>query len=248
MTTAPGDPTEINLNEEIQKAEQGDVAAMIAVTNFLEAAEYIGEDADPEINERYMSYLTQIAESGESSYYIYLADAYVRGEVAPYDIEKAISMYEQAAAHGVPFGNECIGKLYFEGVEVEQDFAKAYEYFTKDQGDKAFITEYYLGEMFRLGLHVPKDQRKACRHYAKVARSKFKWASADDYFWRCAYRLGCALHRGVGVKKDLEEALQLIEIAREQGDTEDEFIEGEGITEQAIDQEWHALKSELGRS
>ena len=237
----------INLEEVLKYADQGDPDAMLAAVGYLAAEGYIGEDAAPEINERYLGYLNKLTALGNSACFIYLGNIYVTGEIVARDTDKAIDLYEQAVAHGEPYGNECIGQLYFEGEVVPRDYAKAFEYFTKDKKKKSFITDYYLGEMYRLGLHVSQDQSEVCRHYAIIARSKNKHPEVDDYYWRAAYRLGCALHRGMGIKKDLKEALRLIEIARDEGYTEHEIIEGEGITEDAMFVEWSDLCRELGK-
>ena len=237
----------VNFAHELQKADEGDVDAMLTAVRYMAVEGYIGKDAEPEINERYISYLNTLVQAGSTDALIMLGSTLVNGDVASPDPEEAIRLFSLAAEHGENFGNECIGMLYYEGDVVTRDFQKAFEFFTKDEGDKSFCTYYALGEMYRLGLHIEKNAETACGYYSKIAYSKSKNRELDDYFWRAQYRLACAKHYGEGTTKDLEEALTLIESARKLGRTEKEIISGEGITEETINTEWLQINRDLGK-
>ena len=243
----PSVTSHVNFAQALQKADEGDVEAMFTAVSYMAAEGYAGKDAEPEINERYMSYLEKLVQAGSTSALIMLGTAFVNGDVTSPNPEEAIRLFSLAAANGESFGNECIGMMYYEGDVVTRDFQKAFEYFTKDESEKSFCTYYALGEMYRLGLYVEKNAETACEYYSKIACSKSKSREIDDYFWRAQYRLACAKHHGNGTAKDLEEALKLIEGARKSGRTEKEMIPGEGITKEAINQEWFKINRDLGK-
>ncbi len=236
----------MNFAEILKKAEEGDLDAMYDAVLYMAAEGYTGKDAEPEINGRYMAYLQKLVQSGNKTCLILLATAYRNGEIVEADPQEAIRLYELAAEKGIRFGNECIGMMYYEGTAAGKDYEKAYAYFRKNRGKKSFCTLYALGEMYRLGLYVKKNLKKACEYYSRIAYDESNSADIDDYYWRAQYRLACAKHCGRGTAKDLEEALRLIGSAKKLGRTEDEVIPGEGITEEAILQEWLQISRELG--
>ncbi len=238
---------EMDFGKLIKDADGGDLDAMnLAVTKMMIEG-YTGKDAEPEINERFITYLKNLVDAGSEVAMVQLADAYARGDEVKQDSEEAIRYYEMAAENGAPFGYECIGMMYFEGNGIAQDFKKAFEYFSKNKTHIQLPTMYSLGEMYRLGLYVKQDLKKACRYYNKIASDTNPYIEQDDYYWRAAFRLGVAKHYGYGCKKDLNEALSLIEKAKNLGRTEHEIIPGEGITREAIDKEWSLLNNELGK-
>lgn len=177
-----------NLYELLQKADDGDLEAMKTVVSVLRAEGYTDDDPDGEISERIVTYLRQLAEAENPDEYIMLGDAFLKGDGVRKDPQEAIRWYEKAVEDGVGFGNECIGMMYFEGVDVPADYQKAYEYFTKDDNKKSFCTTYALGEMFRRGLYVTKDDSKACEYYASIVEDDGPYPEMDDYYWRACFR------------------------------------------------------------
>ena len=233
----------MNFSELIEEAEGGDYKAMFLAATKMSIEGYVGKNAEPELNERYMRYMRTVADAGDVISMIQVGCSYAYGEDVEQDIDLAFKYFTKAAENGESYGYECIGEMYFEGIGVAQDFEKAFEYLTMHK-PKSLRTVYILGEMYRIGLHVKKDLKKANKYYEKIMY-KLK-DDEDDYFWRAAYRLGHARHYGEGCKKNLEEAFSLMEIAKKDGRTEDEIIKGENITEEAINTEWATLSNELG--
>lgn len=230
--------------ELIEEAESGDYKAMFLAATKMAIEGYVGKNAEPELNERYMRYMRTVADAGDVISMIQVGCSYAYGEDVEQDIELAFKYFTMAAENGESYGYECIGEMYFEGTGVAQDFEKAYEYLTKYK-PKSLRTVYILGEMYRIGLHVKQDLKKANKYYEEIMY-KLK-DDEDDYFWRAAFRLGVLKHYGEGTKKDPERALELIEIARKYGRTEESPIKGESITKEAIDKEWALLSDELGK-
>ena len=197
---------EYNLLELLHKADGGDLDAMSDCVSLLAAHGYISDPKDYEIQERYASYLETLANSGRSWADIMLGDAYKDGTGVDRDPQKAIECYQKAAESGISFGNECIGLMYYYGDVIPQNYQAAYEYFTKESKKKSFCTLYALGEMFRCGRYVERDEGRACEYYKMIVYSDESYVTLDDYYWRACYRLGYALLHGAGVEKDLETA------------------------------------------
>ena len=156
---APGDP--YDLVEVLTKADAGDVDAMIDAVIILASEGYTDKGGDADIHERQIGYLRKLIDEKWDPAYIMLADHYVDGTGVEQNIDEAIRLYEKAAENGIDFGFECIGTLYFEGIHVAKDYKKAFSYFKKIRKNRRnLMVRYALGEMYRLGLYVRKNEKK----------------------------------------------------------------------------------------
>lgn len=172
-----------NLYDLLRRADEGNLDAMEDAVAVLSVEGYTDDDPDGEIAARQVSYLKKLAEAGKPFAYIMLADAYKNGNGVAMDTVEAIRLYERAVENGIRFGNECIGMIYYEGGGgIPQDFRKAYEYFTRDEGRKSACTYYSLGEMYRKGLYVEKDDMKACEQYGLIVNADGPYPEMDDYY------------------------------------------------------------------
>lgn len=232
-----------NLFEILKKADEGDLDAMSTAIMLLPAEGYL--DDDPDIYERYLSYLHTLIEAGDSTACIILGDAYANGSGVAVDGEKAIEYYAMAAERGESFGYECIGMLYYAGEIIQADYKAAFEYFTKVDGHKSFCTLYSLGEMYRVGLYVEKDLSKACEYYREIAFSDEKYADMDDYYWCACYRLGHALHTGEGVPIDPKAAYGLLSKAKALVEKRGDSSRDAGITYDEVFTEWAEMSRDL---
>jgi hypothetical protein len=229
----------------ISQAEQGDAEAMYKVVWLIDFENLTADDPGGEIQERrirYLRHLVQRPEYPEAA--ILLANAYARGNGVPQAPNEAIRWYKKAVEAGIKFGNECIGMLYFEGRGVPVDHQKAFEHFIKDPGEKSYCTTYALGEMYRQGLYVEKSAEKACEYYAQITGDYHAFSELDDFYWRACYRLGRAKHYGVGTKKDLPEAISLIDKAKKL--CAQHAVEGD-ISREELTQEWVLLNRDANR-
>ena len=180
----------LDFRQTVKDANIGDIRAKWDLINYIavkEADEYSGEY---DIDKLYYDTLCDLAEGDDTAAYIMLGDAILRGTGCKQNAEEAIRWYEKAAEKGEYFGNECIGEMYYSGEYVTQDYKKAYEYFTKDEGRKSFCTLYHLAEMYRQGLYVKKDLATAYKYYSEIVYDgEEKRITIDDYYWRACYRL-----------------------------------------------------------
>ena len=101
-----------------------------------------------------------------------------------------------------------------------------------------------LGQMYRNGEGVPKDDIEAVRWY-KLA--------ADQGDVNAQYNLGVMYGNGVGVPKDVAEAGRWYKLAAEQGNAGAQFIlglmydSGEGVPQdEVLAYMWHNLSAALG--
>ena len=79
--------------------------------------------------------------------------------------EKAAFWYTKAAEQGLPEAQAMLGMLYLLGRGVTRNYAKARHYFEQAlQGGElnveAAVAQYWLGQMYKEGIGVPKDREK----------------------------------------------------------------------------------------
>lgn len=246
MTIQIGKP--YNLYELIQKADAGDYEAMFDVVMAIDIDGLMDDDPDGEIAERRLSYLKQLVNvKGYENSLITLATTYENGNGIKQDAKEAIRWYQKAVEAGIPFGNECIGEIYYKGKGIPADYEKAYRYFTKDNVKKSPSTIYFLSEMYRKGLYVEKDEETACHLYAEIVEDTFQYAELDDYYWRACYRLGVAKHYGRGTEKDIDVAVRLLTKAKSLFDNLDVSCKPKDITKDELYHEWLMLNQDAGK-
>ena len=234
-----------NLNELMQKADAGDPEAMFDIVCAVDINGLAKDDPQGEIASRRLSYMRQLSQiEGYENIYITLGDTFYYGKGVEPDAQEAIRWYEKAVAAGIPFGNECIGMMYYAGNGVPVDYEKAFLYFTKNGSDVSFCTLYALGEMYRQGLFVEKDLEAARDYYEEIVYSDSKFKKLDDYYWRACYRLGRAYHYGWGTEEDIDEALALLSNAKRLFDNRSEYAAD--IAKEEIYNEWNKVNRDAG--
>ena len=102
------------------------------------------------------------ATQGDRDAQNYLGDAYFYSYKKD---EKAAFWYTKAAEQGLPEAQAMLGMLYLLGCGVTRNYAKARHYFEQAlQGGElnveAAVAQYWLGQMYKEGVGVPKDTDK----------------------------------------------------------------------------------------
>ena len=69
-----------------------------------------------------------------------------------------------------------IGKMYFNGWGVTQNYSEALKWFNKAAENDKDEAEYYLGEMYYKGLGVPQDKAEAVKWYRLAAEQNYEEA------------------------------------------------------------------------
>lgn len=92
-----------------------------------------------------------------------------------------------------------LGKMYYNGIGVAQNYQKALEWYEKaaNQGDVA--AQYKLGVMYQDGEGVRQDYHKAVEWYTKASNQGY----ADAQF-----NLGIMYYDGKGVRQDYKKSFE----------------------------------------
>ena len=225
----------------IQDADNGDLDAMETIVSYMGFHNIYQKYPD-----KYIYYLETLVANNVTTGNIMLGEAYADGDCVAQDVSKAIRLFNDAAKKGCMFGYECIGMLYYEGKCIQQDYEKALHYLKKIKGRKSFCTLFALGEMHRQGLFVSKNHRNACIYYRKIVNSKESYPEIDDYYWQACARLGQAYHYGMGLKKDLNKAYDLVSKAKELYEARGRNAVLHELSIKDLNSEINSIQKELG--
>lgn len=138
-----------------------------------------------------------------------LASLYYQGHGVEKDLQRAIALFEAAAAKGYHPSNTNLGIIYHMGTGVARDTEKALGYYMAagKQGDPQ--ATFNLGQIFRKGDGVEKDFKRAITYYSLAAQQGYLPAVSE---------YGLLFARGDGVEKDYVEAYGWIALAADAGD------------------------------
>lgn len=85
------------------------------------------------------------------------------------DVENSFNYYEKAADSGDANAQYYVGKCYYDGKGVKQDYNRAFVYF-KRAADKGHIdAQYNIGFCYAEGQGVKEDYNKAFEYWKKAA-------------------------------------------------------------------------------
>lgn len=99
-----------------------------------------------------------------------------------------------------------VGKLYYDGEIIQQDFQKAKEYFEISSEMNNLDAFFNLGILYTYGRGVPQDYEKAIKYYEIAAKHNHYTAIND---------LGALYLFGFGVEKNYQKAKEYFELAAE---------------------------------
>ncbi len=120
----------------------------------------------------------------------------------------AEQLYEKAAERGNAYAQDQLGRLYWHGVGVAKDDAKAIEWFRKAADQGLAAAQANLGWMYEHGTGLEKDDAQAVAWYRKAAMQGNSLAET---------RLGFMYESGLGVEKDDTQAALWYRKAADQG-------------------------------
>ncbi|CAM9189460.1 unnamed protein product [Chrysoparadoxa australica] len=132
-----------------------------------------------------------------------LSDVSSQGKLQVDNDHEVVSYYKHTARSGDLAAMKTLGSLYYHGQRgVQQDLAKAAEYFrrTADGGDTSAAGSY--GEMLQKGLGVERDYDQALLYLRQGGNESHALSGMAN-----------AYLKGLGVKKDLQRAASLYEAA-----------------------------------
>lgn len=152
-----------------QSANKGDVEAMSTLSILYYCGYY---DFAPDFYKR-MYWLKRAAEVGDIYSMMELAYIYRDGnEVTDIDNKEAIYWIKKTVEAGEPEGMYLMGKCYYEGAGIEQDYGMALYWFGEAAaaGDTDSMKE--LAKMYQNGIGVPVDLEKAREWFEKSCKKK----------------------------------------------------------------------------
>ncbi len=130
------------------------------------------------------------------------------------DYKNARKYYEISARLGYPLAAENLAYIFYYGFGTEVDYEKAYLYFSKAALYGRHEAMYKLGDMFRYGYYVEKDDKMTAFCYRRSAEFvKSDSMSSIKCHGSIYHRLGDIHYEGIGVEKDLRQALFFYQLA-----------------------------------
>ena len=138
-----------------------------------------------------------------------LGSFYYNGYFGKPDYRNALKYYRMSSALGNPIADENLGYIYYYGRDVKIDYKKAYHHFIKGYIRGLYASSYKIGDMYKNGYYVGKDEEIAFDIYFELLNrlpepeESYIFERPDVYV-----RVADCLNRGIGVEKNTKEALK----------------------------------------
>ncbi len=156
--------------------------------------------------------LLEEIENGNASAMNELGALYYTGRCGEQNFKKAVEYYKMASDNGNRQATENLGYCYYYGRSVPVDYEKAYHYFIKGALDRHLISLYKIGDMYKNGYYVEKDEKEAFIIYSTCYDEMDEFWAADIGADICM-RLGNAYYYGMGTKINYNMALSFYQEA-----------------------------------
>ena len=219
---------DMNYYEQIQLAEEGDLDAMFNVASYIIWGDQ-GSPVEPEAAAMAVRYYKANTENGDTDSMLDLGAMYLEGRGVEKDEEEALRWYEKAAALNGTRACRCIANYYRydvleDGTPVPATdpvrLQKALEWYRTGAERQEENCIYELGDYYRKGIIVPKDEKKAFKLYwqaYEICREiEEEQYTVNDSYSDVCFRLAECYHYGIGTEKDPAQALFFAEIARDE--------------------------------
>lgn len=113
------------------------------------------------------------------------------------------------AKTGNPAAQNKLGKIYYEGSEVPQNYSEAFKWFQKSANNNYSKAQYNLGQLYRQGKGIKQDYQEAAKWYLKAAKQGYSPAQVA---------MGQMYRAGMGVTLNEAQALHWFKKASAQND------------------------------
>lgn len=125
------------------------------------------------------------------------------------DYERACACYRRAYMQGDPIGQFCYAGLYEHKRYVEQDDAFAYRQYIMLAQENYGDAYGKIAHMLQEGRGVPRDLKAAVKWYRRGE------ACGDP---DCTYELAMCYYKGRGISKNMDKAIDLLDLAAQRRD------------------------------
>jgi hypothetical protein len=251
---------DLNYGKMLEAAEKGDLDAMFAMASYIVWGDRKSK-LEPEMVERAVRYYMANIEAGDTDSMLDMGGMYLEGRGVEKDRDKALELYERAAELSAPKAFRCLGNCWKydnldDGSPVattdQSRLAKALGYFIRGAELDEENCLYELGDYYRYGVCVEKDEKAAFAHYMQAYNVIMEYVMPDKYSCNDSYsdvclRLAECYHYGIGTMIDLNEAKKYIQIARTE--CQDRFNDGDmygGVSLPRAEKEWLLIMQETG--
>jgi len=209
-----------NLHEMIKRADDGDKDAMFRVAWDIVWGDPEAE-LEPELAEKALGYYFQLAQDGDCDSMLDLGAMYLDGRGVEKNESKALSWYRKAADMVYPKAFRCIGNYWMYYSDSSPDVERAFDAFVKGSICDEQNSLYELGDIYRKGDYMEKDDFFAFALYERagevIARNDFSYengdVSWDDCYSDVRLRLGECYLDGVGTSANIEMAVEYLQDA-----------------------------------
>lgn len=185
---------EINLNEQINLANSGDVVALYYLSYYYYNLNDLVQS---------FKYCEKASLLENKEVQCTLGWYYECGIGTNIDLEKAFYYYELAAKQGYAAAFDRLGTCYMFN-RNKQDFNKAYECYKEASIQKYIPAILNLGTLYATGRGVEKDLVKAYECYKETALDEY--SPAYPYLYNCYIK-------GEGVNLDIDKAIHYLKLS-----------------------------------
>ena len=121
---------------------------------------------DSETSAEGVAMMKEVAEAGDTRAMCDYGLLFITpGAPVTQNSDEAFRWFLMAAEHSDDRGQFYVGKAYYDGQIVKQDYIQASKWFTLSAEKGYAIAQYYLGHMYYYGNGVPKDMAEALRWF-----------------------------------------------------------------------------------
>ncbi len=161
-------------------------------------------------------WLKKAMEHGEPGAWYYVGSAYAEGEGVTKDEAYAAKCCEKSIELGYNLvgSHNQLGYLYYKGLGVPQDYAKAYQHLIWAYENDSQWGLVFLGECCFYGRGVQQDYKRAREFMEQV-----NWNS-----WSANYILGCIYGQGLGVPADIKKGVEYLQKAGDMKEAKEELL------------------------
>lgn len=178
---------------------------------YILASELMGKDKPKKFPKNVIALVTELyeeeIENGNADAMNDLGAQYYDGSRGfEQSFENALAYYTMAAENGSRQAQENLGYCYYYGRNTPVDYEKAFHFFALGAFDGHLISLYKIGDMYRNGYYVKKNEKEAFLIYQRCIETMTDEAApfvAGPVF----LRLGNAFLSGQGVKENTDSAL-----------------------------------------
>ena len=150
----------------IDKAHQGDVAAMVRLGECYENGAGVQHDSTLALQ-----WFRKAADLGDGEAWLRISKYYLRGTLVPKDTARYFAIRKEWADKGLPNGLAALGGCYENGIGCKVDTAKANQLYQEAVKKGSPWGYYILGDNYYYGIcGVKEDMKKALAYYEKALK------------------------------------------------------------------------------